>query len=129
MTDRAKYWRRMLRAWERSGLSQAEFCRRRGLKAVTLAWWKRQLNEGVTDGRPVGRRRGPASRSQGGQAKFVEVALPGRALGGGWPDSFPAAVWASGYEIALPDGALIRLPGDFDPDKASQLIGAVASVC
>jgi hypothetical protein len=57
------------------------------------------------------------------------VALPGRALGGGWPDSFPAAVRESGYEIALPDGALIRLPGDFDPDKASQLIGAVASVC
>jgi len=43
MTDRAKYWQRMLRAWEGSGLTQAEFCRRRGLKAVTFAWWKRQL--------------------------------------------------------------------------------------
>ena len=43
MTDRAKYWQRMLTTWEASGLTQAEFCRRRGLKAVTFAWWKRQL--------------------------------------------------------------------------------------
>lgn len=41
MSERAAYWRRLLAEWERSGLSQAEFCRRRGLKAVNLAWWKR----------------------------------------------------------------------------------------
>ncbi len=46
MTDRAKYWARMVTAWEASGLTQAEFCRRRGLKAVTFAWWKRQLLDG-----------------------------------------------------------------------------------
>jgi hypothetical protein len=37
MADRAVYWRRLLGAWECSGLSRAEFCRRRGIKAVTLA--------------------------------------------------------------------------------------------
>lgn len=31
MPDRATYWQRLLADWERSGLSQAEFCRRRQL--------------------------------------------------------------------------------------------------
>lgn len=43
MTERAKYWATQLAAWERSGLTQAEYCRRREIKAVTFAWWKRQL--------------------------------------------------------------------------------------
>lgn len=129
MTDRAKYWRRMLLAWERSGLSQAEFCRRRGLKAVTLAWWKRQLSEDLPEGRRVGRERSSASGVQGGRAKFLEVVLPGNALDGGSPHSLPAVTRACGYEIVLRDGVLIRLPGDFDPDKVSALIGAVASAC
>jgi len=28
MTDRARFWAELLSAWEQSGLSQAEFCRR-----------------------------------------------------------------------------------------------------
>ena len=43
MTERARYWAAQLAAWERSGLTQAEYCRRRGIKAVNFAWWKRQL--------------------------------------------------------------------------------------
>lgn len=43
MSDRAACWRELLTEWEGSGVSQAEFCRQRGLKAVNLAWWKRRL--------------------------------------------------------------------------------------
>ena len=43
MTDRARYWALQLAAWERSGLTQAEYCRRRRIKAGNFAWWKRQL--------------------------------------------------------------------------------------
>jgi len=35
----------------------------------------------------------------------------------------------TGYEIVLADGLLIRLPGDFDPEKVSQLIDLVAPTC
>ncbi len=49
MSDRAKYWQGLIAAWERSGLTQAEFCRRRGVKPVSFAWWKRKL--GGTKGR------------------------------------------------------------------------------
>ena len=43
MSDRARYWQQLVSAWEKSGLSQAEFCRRRRIKAVTFGWWKRKL--------------------------------------------------------------------------------------
>ena len=45
MTERAKYWASQVAAWERSGLTQAEYCRHRGIKAGNFVWWKRQLLE------------------------------------------------------------------------------------
>ena len=67
MSDRAAYWQRLLEEWSRSGLSQAEFCRRRGVKAVTFAWWKRRLGQTGSKGRGPGPRRT--------RTGFVEVAL------------------------------------------------------
>jgi hypothetical protein len=43
---RRALWRERLEAWSASGLSQAEFCRRRGLKPVDFSWWKRTLWHG-----------------------------------------------------------------------------------
>ena len=43
MTERATYWAAQLAAWERSGLTQAEYCRRHRIKAGNFGWWKRQL--------------------------------------------------------------------------------------
>lgn len=134
MTDRANYWQRMVSTWESSGLTQAEFCGRRGLKSVTFGWWKRRLRGPIEHGRRG--RRGRDRRSRvGGKANvdsvaasFMEVALPasaGRPAFGAATTGFVAA----GYEVALPCGASIRLPGDFDVDKASHLISAVSRSC
>jgi len=71
MSERAVYWQRLLAGWERSGLRQAEFCRRRGIKAVNLAWWKRRLKG--TDDAGGGRRARQPRRA--GRKGFVEVAL------------------------------------------------------
>ena len=143
MTNRAKYWQRMVVAWEGSGLSQAEFCRRRGLKAVTFAWWKRQLvGKPGRGGRDRGdRRRIRGDCQRGGDARrkastgqkgpaFVEVALPDEmAAGRSTKVSDLGSAQESGYEVALPCGTSIRLPVDFDVDRASQLISAVAQSC
>ena len=64
MTERGRYRKRWLGKWERSGLTQAEFCRRHGLKhalsyegAVNFGWWNRNLREPVGPLRPRPRRR------------------------------------------------------------------------
>ena len=117
MTSRAKYWEQLVGAWEASGLSQAEFCRRRGVKEVTFGWWKRKLRPTAKRG---GRRVGGVARSprRAKQARFVELAVPKTAV----------AVGAFGYEIALRSGRVIRLGHDFDPSVVGELI-TVAESC
>lgn len=130
MANRAEYWQRMVTAWEASGLSQAEFCRRRGLKAVTFAWWKRRLVG--TGGGHRRRGRGAQRQTSAGQKgpAFVEVALPdGVAAGRSTKVSDLGGAQESGYEIAFPCGTSIRLPVDFDVDRASHLISAVSQSC
>jgi hypothetical protein len=112
MSERAAYWRRLLGEWAQSGLSQAEFCRRRGLKAVNLAWWKRRLR-----GSPGTPRAGRQRATRGaGRAAFVELAWPSHAVGGGW-----------GYELVLPGGACLHLPADFDAERVAQFVRALTA--
>lgn len=124
MSDRARYWSELLRAWERSGLSQAEFCRRRGIKAVSFSWWKRQLGMAT---RSTGRRMpGLAGGSRPGQrAKFVEVTWP--AGPGALSPALGASTGSFGYEVVLTSGRVLRLPPVFDSDQVSRLITAVES--
>jgi hypothetical protein len=106
MTERASYWSGLVKSWEGSGLSQAEFCRRRGINGGTFAWWKRQLQRASGQGpRPRGRPRKVAGR-------FVEIRLTGA---------------SSGYEVVLVRGRSIRVPVPFDPQTLSRLITAVES--
>jgi len=41
--ERERRWRLHLAAWGRSGLSQAEYCRRLALKPADFSWWKQEL--------------------------------------------------------------------------------------
>ena len=114
MTERARFWQRHLDRWERSGVSQAAFCRRHGLKAVTFGWWKRKL----ATARTLVRRGGVDARrasSTARRADFVEVAM--------------ADAGMSTYEVVLSRGVVLRLPADFDPDRVSQLIAVVKAAC
>ncbi len=126
MSDRAEYWEKLVRAWEQSGLSQVEFCRRRRVKAGTLAWWKHRL-KGAGD--QVGRKtmRRVVRRKQPRHADFVEVGVPHAALAISSAAAPVAGGGHCGYEIVLPSGRVIRLPRDFDPSIVARLIATVES--
>lgn len=110
MTDGARRWQGIVREWERSGQSQTEFCRLRGINGGTFSWWKRQLAaqrpEHAHSDRPTIRLRAAASK-----AEFVELR--------------PGGAGACVYEIALPGGRLLRIPERFDPQVLARLIAAV----
>lgn len=76
----------VLRALEHSGLSMAEFCRRRGLAYATVAGWRN------------------AARRSGGT--FVEVEAQG---GAGPPGPQTTDAAALCVELALPGGAVLRV--------------------
>jgi hypothetical protein len=125
MLDRAAYWRRLLAEWERSGLSQAEFCRRRGIKAVNLAWWKRRLKG--TDDAGSGRRvRRPRRAGRNG---FVEVALSRGSASVSALHSPPSVPASDRYELVLPGGVGLRLPEDFDPERVARLVRELVAAC
>jgi hypothetical protein len=41
--DKERFWRKQVEAWQRSGLSVREFCRRRGLSEASFYAWRREL--------------------------------------------------------------------------------------
>lgn len=116
MSDRARYWRRLVAAWEKSGLSQAEFCRRRKVKAVNFGWWKRKL-ESTSKSHPRTNRSGsnrtkPSPKSA--KPQFVEFRMTD-------------ATAAPAYEVVLRGGRVLRLPQQFDPAVVARLVVAVES--
>ena len=116
MSDRARYWQRLVAAWEKSGLSQAEFCRRRKVKAVNFGWWKRKL-ESISKPHPETDRSGSSrtgSSPRSAKPRFVEFQMTDAAA-------------ASAYEVVLRGGRVIRLPQNFDSAVVVQLIVAVES--
>jgi hypothetical protein len=125
MSERAAYWQRLLTQWERSGLSQAEFCRQRGIKAVNLAWWRRRLR--ATDGAAGRPRERRASRAV--RRGFVEVALS-RGSASVSALRVPSSVPTSDrYELVLPGGVGLRLPDDFDPERVARLVRELIAAC
>jgi hypothetical protein len=71
-------------AWELSGLTQAEFARREGVRYPTFASWVQQT-----------RAANGARQSGVGKLRFAEV-------------QWPANCGAAALEVRLPDGTLVR---------------------
>ena len=84
----------LVAAWRQSGLTQAAFARREGVKYPTFATWVQEVRHGGrprSAGRPNGRRRSAPVR-------FAEVR---------WPLATPALATAA-LEVRLPDGTVVR---------------------
>jgi hypothetical protein len=108
-TDHLSYWHDHLKSWEKSGLSQAEYCRRHDLKYCHFHYWKRKLRapsqasvQSVPETEPI---------------NFVEVgsSLP-FSSGLSWrtaPGDF-FRLWV--------DGICVEVGNKFNPQSLSQLL-------
>ena len=63
LVERRQHWQGVVSTWRKSGLSQAEFCRQKGLSPKSLSYWARRgrggrpvnrSSSGPRDGMPVG---------------------------------------------------------------------------
>jgi len=114
MTDRARHWQALVQEQERSGLTQAAFCRQRQINPGTFSWWRRKFrtDTGSESARSTHSQRG---RSSPDPLRFMEVEVVGTR--------------SKHYEIVLPSGWVLRVPTDFDFENVTRLIQAVASAC
>ena len=107
-----RFWGAQLRAWQQSGLSQAEFCRRQGLDRRRLHFWKDLLERERSPG-PA-----PAVDPVCPPVRFVPVTV-------GLPASMSTAPggWASGAALTVITGTYrIEVRDDFRADTLVRLL-------
>ena len=120
--EKQRFWGAQLRAWQQSGLTQAEFCRRQGFGRNTFATWKHRLGlreqepaqeVGMADGgREVSPARWVAVRIRPDAQACAAVTAP--AVG---PSAALTLVTRGGYRIEVGDG--------FAPDTLARLLATL----
>jgi transposase-like protein len=111
-TPAAQRWTAILNDWQRSGLSVARFCERRGLQAQSLYAWRRRLGD-VGGAGAAGRPRG----------RFVEAFLtasPGVAGASERSAASPTGVW-----VQTRRGTRVMVDGGFDPEVLRAVVAAL----
>ena len=113
-TPREAHWRRICEAWEASGLSQAEFCRRRGHSFTSFHHWRGELPRRDR----IRRRRKPNAALDAvlhpKHPGFSEVRVISGATRSRWP-----------LEIGLSDGKVIRVSPDVDSETLRKVLGVL----
>ena len=120
--QRERYWRKIMRQWEQSGQTQAEYCRRQSLSLAAFGWWRSELKRrerersGRADQQPKHSRK---TDRQPKPVSFVpvEVALPSLDNPNGAP-----------LEVVLRGDRRIRVGAQFDAAALEQLVAVLERV-
>ena len=110
----------MLAEHERSGLSVAEFARRRGISQGSLGWWRYVARRRTAE---LPRKKVRATRGRAERGKFVEVRLEPEGYGGG------TEVAGGAFEVVVPGGWVVRVPAHFEADTLRRLLATLGVPC
>ena len=120
LTERGKFWQKHLKAWSKTSLSQAEYCRRYNLSQPAFGWWKRILLPNSNQIKPKQARLSKrTTRTKKKSFIEVEMADVNRFIGQS----------AYNYEICLSHNSGIRLSDGFDESVLKRLIGILEQRC
>ncbi len=117
-TARARQMRRVLRRWERSGLTLKAFGERARIAPTTLVWWRHVFRHA---GRRQPRQRTPnraGRRVAPAPPRFVELTAAAAQRGA------PAML-----EVLLRSGHVLRLPAGFDATALRAVVRALEAPC
>jgi hypothetical protein len=130
-----RYWRRVIRQFEASGLGVRRFCQREGLSEHRLHWWRRTLRQ-----RDQGQARGPRDAGKGRSVRSkrpvehvgVRQRTGGSVRGRGsqvgdsafLPLGLPLSIGGL-IEVVHPRGHVIRVPAVFDPTALGRILATI----
>ena len=103
--QKAKMWQGVVREAARSGLSNREFCRQRGLTTSQFYWWQRRLQR-----QPQGGARRPQAGS--GRPSFALVSADGAPV-------------ETGIELVLAGGQRLRIAKGVDAPTLRTVLAVV----
>ena len=95
--SREAFWRDVVKGWPRSGLTQAAYCRRRGVSVCSFHAWRRRLG-------------GPRRATKVRPAEFIPVEI----------HPSPANI-----EVLLTNGRVLRVPSGWDAEAVGRLAVAL----
>ncbi len=98
-----KYWQAHIKAYQKSGLSQAEYCRQNNLRSNRLRYWKKKFQNQQNSQNP----------------SFVNLPVS-------ITDTKPATKSESGVSVILSEKIILSLSINFDKDtltKAVDILG------
>jgi len=91
-----EFWKRHIQKWSRSGLGQAKYCRKEGLRYHAFLYWRRRLKER------------PAPQSVKQSINLVKFEIPEPVM------SAPVSDYShSGVQLEM-NGLYVNLMSDFD---------------
>jgi len=91
-----EFWERHIQEWNRSGLSQSNYCRKEGLRYHAFLYWRRRLNQR------------PGSQSSRQSINLVQLEIPEPVM------SAPVSDYShSGVQLEM-NGLYVNLMSDFD---------------
>ena len=96
-----KYWRGMINEFGASGLSAAEFCRRKEISYSGFNDWRYEIKARDEEAKLEGRRQKPQSR-RADSGSFVPVRIVGNSKGA-------SVNSASALELVAPNGFVLRM--------------------
>ena len=111
-----KWWRGTIERWKASGLTQAEFCRREGLKDWSLSEWRRRLGEKAA--MVIGHR----SKKTMPAVEFAPVTVHAA------PEPTAVAT-VTDSAVANLEVILIRIPDTASSESVRTLLEALRSTC
>jgi hypothetical protein len=117
---RARDWETLIRAFERSGLTQAEFAEAKGVSVSSLQRWLAKFGKPVETAAAAprtGARRSPGARRVHAPVKVLPVQVVP-------PKASPGTL----LELELPGGAMLRFAMGTDPKYISGLIAELRRV-
>jgi hypothetical protein len=113
--DREQTWREIMARWERTGLSQQEFCEREQIKLTTFGYWRRELKRRDSQGKSAKPLGTLASGIKDSSSTNTQAPLF-------VPIQVSQAPPASSWEIVLDDGLVIRIPSACDLEHLARLV-------
>jgi hypothetical protein len=113
LSPRGRFWRKHVQQWQRSGVTQSQYCREHDLSIAAFHWWRRKLTPGQPEVDP--QKELPLTPVP----TFTEIRIP---------EGDPAAA-AYPYEIILPDRTQLHLRKNFDAEAVTALVSLLRAPC